>query len=178
MPPTATGGTATTTAPTPTAAPAASRPGAAVLADAAALRDTICACRDEDCLRAPSAAYGTFFSRHAEADLEAASWDLAPIATTIDYCQARVRQDTLADQAVATFVATADAMCACKDKACTDRVNADLEAAMERYKDVKGTEAQARSLEPVMQRYMQCSMSAMGASPGAGASNANGKPSR
>lgn len=71
-----------------------------------------------------------------------------------------------ADEAIAAFKKAADAMCACKDKACADKVNADLEKTMEKYKDTKGTEAQAKSLEPVMKKFMECSMKAMGAGGG------------
>ena len=182
-------GTATTAtaATAPAARPA---PGAAVLADAAALRDAICGCRDEACLRQPSAAYGELFSRHAEADVEAASWDLAPIAATIDFCQARVRGDNLADQAIAEFERATVAMCACQDKACADRVNADLEVVMERYTEAKGTPAQARRLKPTTERYIECSKRATSGGPsasaipsqspsrGAGPVDANSKPSR
>jgi hypothetical protein len=166
--------TVPTAPPAPAAAPT---PREAVLADAAALRDAICACREPTCLEGPSATYDQLASRHSADELEAATWDLAPIDATVAFCRDRVRMgsaDPLAVEAIATFERAAESMCACKDKPCAERVNVELEAAMERYKDVKGTEAQARSLEPTMKRYMECSMRVVGVEP----VDSNGKPSR
>jgi Sec-independent protein translocase protein TatA len=67
-----------------------------------------------------------------------------------------------AGEAIGAMKKAADDMCACKDKACADKVNAALEKTMEKYKDVKGTEADGKKLEPIMKKMMDCSMKAMG----------------
>lgn len=67
-----------------------------------------------------------------------------------------------ADEAIAALSVAADDMCKCKDKLCADRVNADLKKTMEKYGQTKATEAQIKSIEPVMRRFAECLRKATG----------------
>ncbi|MEZ4401882.1 MAG: hypothetical protein R3B06_17770 [Kofleriaceae bacterium] len=66
-----------------------------------------------------------------------------------------------ASEAIAAMGKAADAMCACKDQACADKVSADLAKTMEKYKDTKGTKADAEKLKPIMTKMMGCQMKLM-----------------
>lgn len=70
-----------------------------------------------------------------------------------------------AGEAVAKMTEFKDQMCACKDKACADRVTEDFAALGEKHKNTKATEAQIREAGKIAEEYGKCMMAAMGATP-------------
>jgi hypothetical protein len=62
---------------------------------------------------------------------------------------------------IAEFRTLADAMCACADKACGERVQKDIEAFSERYKSTPGTPEQLKQAEEVGQRLTSCMIRVM-----------------
>jgi hypothetical protein len=62
---------------------------------------------------------------------------------------------------IADFRTLADAMCACADKACAERVQKDLEVFSERYKSTQGTAEQLKQAEEISQRLRECMIRAM-----------------
>lgn len=147
-------------APAPAPAPAPD-PEAALQAELHAQRDASCACDDRVCFDRRGDDHRAWAADH-EAALASPSMQSAldEYTSAIAVCGGRFLSP--ADQAVEEFRASSVAMCRCTDKACADAVNQALEQKMERYRDVKGTEEQARALEPIMKRYMDCSMRAYG----------------
>lgn len=149
---------------TPAPAPAPTPDPTAELHQAViAWGEQLCACPDEACSRRVGDDFRAWAETH-DAELSSPEFDddRAELGATFARC---AKQHSPAQEAIAAFVAASDAMCRCSDKSCADDVNADLERAMEKYKDVQGTDDEARSLEPIMKRYMECSMRAMGATP-------------
>ena len=70
-----------------------------------------------------------------------------------------------AGEAIGEMKKLKDEMCACKDKACADRVTEDFAALGEKHKNTKATEAQIREAGKIAEEYGKCMMAAMGATP-------------
>ena len=72
-----------------------------------------------------------------------------------------------ADEAIAAFKKAADDMCACKDKACAEKVTEKMMKMGEKHKDTKATESQMKVAPGITEELTKCMSKAMGMGDGA-----------
>lgn len=117
-----------------------------------AMRDEMCACKDKSCTEAVEKKHAAWSQSlrtkyaHGEHGLQIPD-DLAAIAQQSDACMHKAREaadreelehtvlhpppsppSAAADKLIAIFRPIKDKMCACTDKACSDKVDAELDA--------------------------------------------------
>src|ERR1700690_1146125 len=103
------------------------------------LKDSMCACKDAACADGVMKDAEAFMKSLGDKykDEKDVPKDLIAIGEDIDKCEKSAR---LGDDG-AKFTAMKDAMCACKDAACIDKVNKDnadwMKSMSEKYKDTK-----------------------------------------
>ncbi len=133
-------------------------------------RAQACACEDKACADGVAEAREAWLvASYGDVTLSTEQRGAGDAAgAAFDACVAKAatpKADPGAVEAIAEMAVLRDQMCACKDKACADRVTEDFAALGEKHKNTKATEAQIREAGKIAEEYGKCMMAAMGATP-------------
>lgn len=133
-------------------------------------RAQACACEDKACADGVAEAREVWLvASYGDVTLSTEQRGARDAAgAAFDACVAKAATPKATDDAAQAIVEMAtlrDRMCACKDKACGDRVAEEFVAMGEKYSDTKASEAQIKEAGVIAEAYATCWMAATGATP-------------
>lgn len=133
-------------------------------------RAQACACQDKACADGVAASREAWLvASYGEVTLSTEQRGARDAAgAAFDECVAKAATPPATPEAVEALAALAvlrDQMCACKDQACVERVNAVFDAMTEKYRDTKASEAQIKEAGAVAEQYGECMVTAPSATP-------------
>jgi hypothetical protein len=130
-------------------------------------KDELCACKDAACAKRVDAKIVALVSSGEDATMTAGTkFAAAPTLDEMGKCRLRLtghaEMSGVADDAIEELIALKDQMCACKDKACAERVTEEMMKMGEKHKDTKATESQMRAASGITEELTKCMSRAMG----------------
>ena len=127
-------------------------------------RAQACACQDEACADGVAASREAWLvASYGEVTLSTEQRGARDAAgAAFDECVAKAATPP---GPLVEFAHLRDEMCACKDKACADRIAEALATLGEKYKDTKATEAQIKEASKLAEDFGKCMATLYGATP-------------
>ena len=149
----------------------------AALDKMASFKDQVCACKDEACVDGVKKDMDKWMEGNKDLKKkepsEAQKKRGDEIFKALDECKEKIEGTAGAakvGEAVTKMKGFADAMCACKDAACANKVNDEMAAYAKTMMDMKAkpTEAQMKEMTEISTRLGECMGKAMAPADGAG----------